>query len=162
MPQGGVAMIDTGVEGKLCVTLETATLERDGFVLMRSSFVMASRITVGCHPVTSLHPCTSMHVFCRSIEHHSYLQPTTVSPNLLKRGFCWSRGVLGKMLADKMSENVNEHLIATLKAVEEGTLHPEEAFGAIAPPAKMVCSDLCDRRLRALHSCIPRWCMVRY
>lgn len=40
-------MRDNGTKGEACVTLETATLERDGFVVMRS-FFYEGVVSVGC------------------------------------------------------------------------------------------------------------------
>ena len=53
-------------------------------------------------------------------------------------GFVLIRGALNPMLADELLSHVNEHLTQTISDFSGGLIAPEEAFGAIAPPAKMV------------------------
>jgi len=65
---------------------------------------------------------------------HGLLEMATLESD----GFVLVRGVLEPVLADSLRHAVNEHLVSTIAAFDAGTLETEEAFGAIAPPAKMV------------------------
>ena len=65
---------------------------------------------------------------------HGLLEMATLE----RDGFVLVRGVVEPVLGDSLRNAVNEHLVSTIAVFDTGTLETEEAFGAIAPPAKMV------------------------